>query len=148
MPTVLFFGASRGVGYHAYRNLTLQRPDLRCLLFLRSFETFRWSREGLSLSSAEERRTQIIEGDVLNLQDVRNALTRAGNNLHAIVFSIGTIFFLLKNVFPYLCNFTFPFFVVVQALPPRVGFGTALTIHWVVLKSIPSTHVQEVSFES
>lgn len=88
-PTVLFFGGSRGLGYHAYRHLSSQRPDFRYLLFLRSLSTFRRSREGLSLSGAEDRRTTVFEGDVCEIKDMRNALARAGKNLHAIVFSMG-----------------------------------------------------------
>lgn len=94
--TILFFGGSRGVGYHALRCLLHLHPDLRCLLFLRDAEAFRKSTEGDDLfrylkQRDMQDRVRLFKGNVLDLRAVQAVLAHAGEELSAVIYAIGTM---------------------------------------------------------
>lgn len=88
-PTVLYFGASRGVAFAGYASLAAQRPDLHHVLLIRSVSRFQSSEEYKSLTDDIRERSTYVEGDAHNADNVRDALKAANDNLVAIVSSIG-----------------------------------------------------------
>jgi len=91
LSTVVYLGASRGVGFLAYRHLASINPDVRSVLLLRSISNFQASAEFESLDNDILSRTTLIEGNAHSEDDVRRLLTKGMEhlNLSAIVFSIG-----------------------------------------------------------
>lgn len=95
-PTVLIFGATRGVGYHAYHRLLCNairggcREDgLHFVLLVRSKARFLASKEYANLPEEPYSITDIIEGDVTNIDDVRACVEAAGDGLQTVVFTLG-----------------------------------------------------------
>ncbi|KAF8315007.1 hypothetical protein DL93DRAFT_2227713 [Clavulina sp. PMI_390] len=89
-PTVLYFGASRGVAFAAYSSLAAQRLDLHHVLFLRSPSRFRQSEEYKSLPDDVVQRSTYFQGDAHSAEDVGNVLRIAGQAIVGIVSSIGS----------------------------------------------------------
>jgi len=88
--TVVYLGASRGVGFAAYRKLALTRKDVHSVLLLRSVSSFKESEPGwAALDQDVKSRTTLVEGDAFSEDNVNALLHAAGPNLKAIVFSIG-----------------------------------------------------------
>lgn len=91
-PTVLYFGASRGVAFASYTTLASHRPDYHHILLIRSVSRFQGSEEYKSLSEEVKANSTYFEGDAhseVNVRDVLKAATTGGNELVAIVSSIG-----------------------------------------------------------
>jgi hypothetical protein len=89
-PTVVYLGASRGVGFLAYRRLASINPDVQSVLLVRSITNFKTSVEFASLDDDIVSRTILVEGDARSEDDVRHLLSEGRETLTAIVFSIGT----------------------------------------------------------
>jgi len=87
-PTVVYLGASRGVGFAAYSRLAQLRPDIRSILLLRNPERFQ-SEEYAALSDDIKSRTVLFKGDAHNKAQVEEAINMAGDDLEAVVFTIG-----------------------------------------------------------
>lgn len=90
-PTVLHFGATRGVAFAGYSALATQRPDLHHVLLIRSVSRFQTSEEYKSLPEDVRSRSTFFEGDAHNADNVRDVLKAGGDNLIAIVSSIGEL---------------------------------------------------------
>lgn len=88
-PTVLYFGASRGVAFAGYASLAEQRPDLHHVLLLRSVSRFQESEEFKSLAEDVRARSTYFEGDAHSAENVRDILKVAGDHLVGIVSSVG-----------------------------------------------------------
>lgn len=88
-PSVLYLGASRGVGFNAYTTLAAARPELQSVLLLRSIERFQATAKEESLPADILERTTLVPGDAHQVDTIVNALKLAGDNLEAIVTSIG-----------------------------------------------------------
>lgn len=106
-PTVLYFGASRGVAFAGYSSLAEQRPDLHHVLLLRSVSRFQDTDEFKSLPEDVRARSTYFEGDAHSAENVRDVLKVAGDNLVAIVSSIGETSINLP-VTPFFQVLTFP----------------------------------------
>jgi hypothetical protein len=91
-PTVLYFGATRGVALAGYSSLAAQRPDLHHVLLIRSVSRFQASDEYKTVPEDVRSRSTYFEGDAHNNENVRDALKASGDNLVAIVSSIGGSF--------------------------------------------------------
>lgn len=88
--TVVYLGASRGVGFAAYRKLAHTRKDVHSVLLLRSVSSFKESEpQWAALDQDVKSRTTLVEGDAHSEDNVNALLHAAGPNLEAIVFSIG-----------------------------------------------------------
>jgi hypothetical protein len=92
-PTVLHFGATRGVAFAGYSALAAHRPDLHHILLIRSVSRFQTSEEYKSLPEDVRSRSTFFEGDAHNADNVRDVLKASGDNLVAIVSSIGELSF-------------------------------------------------------
>lgn len=101
-PTVLYFGASRGVAFAGYASLAEQRPDLHHVLLLRSVSRFQDTEEFKSLSEDVRARSTYFEGDAHSTENVRDVLKVAGDNLVAVVSSIGENFITCRSFLPSL----------------------------------------------
>jgi len=88
-PTVIYLGASRGVGFLAYKRLASINPDVQSVLLVRSIADFKTSVEFASLDDDLLSRTILVEGDAHSEDDVRRLLSEGKETLTAIVFSIG-----------------------------------------------------------
>ena len=88
-PTVLYFGATRGVAFAGYSSLATQRPDLHHVLLIRSVSRFQGSEEYKSLSEDIRSRSTYFEGNAHSADNVRDVLKASGDNLVAVVSSIG-----------------------------------------------------------
>jgi len=87
-PTVVYLGASRGVGFNAYHKLAELRPDIRSILLLRNPDLFH-AEEYATVSEEIKSRTTIYKGDAHVQENVEEVLRMAGPNLEAVVFTIG-----------------------------------------------------------
>lgn len=88
-PSVLYLGASRGIGFAAFETLAAARPEIRSVLLLRNVENFQASADGKSIPADVLERTTLVKGDAHEIDTVLNALRLAGDNIEAIVYSIG-----------------------------------------------------------
>ncbi|KAF8315006.1 hypothetical protein DL93DRAFT_2079661 [Clavulina sp. PMI_390] len=88
-PTVLYFGASRGVAFAAYSYLAAQRPELHHVLLLRSPTRFQQSEEYKTLPADVIQRSTYFQGDAHSSENVREVLRLASPDLVGIVSSIG-----------------------------------------------------------
>jgi NAD(P)-dependent dehydrogenase (short-subunit alcohol dehydrogenase family) len=98
-PSVLYLGASRGIGFSAYITLATARREVHSVLLLRSVERFKESPEGKSIPSDILSRTTFVKGDALEINTVLEALKAAGDNVEAIVSSIGELQFRFTSPF-------------------------------------------------
>lgn len=85
--TILYIGASRGIGYAAYESLAKSRPDKHHILLLRSISSFKSRLEYKSLSDDILERTTFVEGDAFNEEDVKRAVSM--NGVEAVVYTVG-----------------------------------------------------------
>jgi hypothetical protein len=90
-PSIFYLGASRGVGFSAYISLATARPEVHSVLLLRSVDRFKESPEGKSIPSEILSRTTFVKGDALEINTVLDGLKAAGDNVEAIVSSIGEL---------------------------------------------------------
>ncbi|KAF8319618.1 hypothetical protein DL93DRAFT_2074552 [Clavulina sp. PMI_390] len=88
-PTVLYFGASRGVAFAAYTSLAAKRPDLHHILLIRSPSRFKESEEYKSLPADVIERSTYFQGDAHSEENIAEVLKVAGPDLHGVVSSIG-----------------------------------------------------------
>jgi len=88
--TVVYLGASRGVGFTAYAKLAHARKDIQSVLLLPSVSSFKESEpQWTALDDDVKSRTTLVEGSAHSEDSVRVLLHAAGPNPEAIVFSIG-----------------------------------------------------------
>jgi hypothetical protein len=88
--TVVYLGASRGVGFTAYAKLAHARKDIQSVLLLPSVSSFKESEpRWTALDGDVKSRTTLVEGSAHSEDSVRVLLHAAGPNPEAIVFSIG-----------------------------------------------------------
>ena len=87
--TILYLGASRGVGFSTYSALALSRPDVTSVLLLRSIERFQATAQAEGVSEEVLGRTRCVRGDAHVQVDLERALGEAGEGLETIVTSIG-----------------------------------------------------------
>lgn len=91
-PTIVYLGASRGIGFATYHKLSQLRPEIRSILLLRNPDRFH-AEEYASVSEEIKSRTVIYKGDAHVQESVEEVLRMAGPNLEAVVFTIGTVTF-------------------------------------------------------
>lgn len=87
--TIVYLGASRGVGFAAYTRLAQQNKVIRSVLLLRNVSAFESSAEYKSIDPEILSRTVLVQGNAHNEEDVRHAIKEAGESLDAVVYSIG-----------------------------------------------------------
>jgi len=86
---VLFFGASRGCGLYAA--LDLLKSGSTCIFLLRKPSALTDSPDFKALSDEDRARAIVVQGDAFVTEDVEKAFKEAGNELDAVVYSIGGV---------------------------------------------------------
>lgn len=90
--TVVYLGASRGIGFAAYTRLAQHDKTVRSVLLLRNVSSFEASAEYKTIDPDVLARTVLVQGNAHSEQDVHGLIADAAKDgsLDAVVFSIGT----------------------------------------------------------